>query len=643
MSAESYYIGIDVGTGSARASLVKKDGAVVASSTHETIPFRDPTDHRIFEQSTTNIWSSISAAIKDCLAESKVPPSAVKGLGFDATCSLAVSDFQGEPVTVTKGKHLGQYGDRNVILWADHRAEKEANLINSTKSVVLDYVGGTMSLPLMDYYPSQLEMEIPKILWLKNHLSPELFSRCQFFDLPDFLTYRATSNITRSCCSLTCKCSYVPNSGWEASFFETIGLSELSKERYKQIGAGKAGGLLTAGRPVGKGLSKRAAEELGLVEGTPVGSGLIDASVVELCFWVDVALIRDTFRYAGWMGTIAARYNENGNISDVLPSLGESQHRLAAVAGTSTCHLVQSPQGVFGNGVWGPYKDAVFQGWWMNEGGQSSTGQLIDFILTTHVAYPKLVELGKEQGKNIHVVLQELLEKLRVEHKVDTLTELTKDLHIYPDFHGNRSPIADPRMRGSFVGLELVSTAHTFLMYKPNQIFDKQDGGLYDLAFKYNATLEAIALQTRHIVDTLNTAGHNIKSIYMSGGQAKNLALMRLFANTCGVPVVLPFEHSGAVVLGAAMLARFAAEVSEQSAKDDGEAGETYIAPCALSGQEQGELLWKIMVEMTPVGTLVAPSASAKEKRLLEAKYRIFRESIEIQKRWRTEMDEASK
>ncbi|KAF5372004.1 hypothetical protein D9615_008106 [Tricholomella constricta] len=600
MSTAPHYIGIDVGTGSVRASLVKKDGTVVASSTYETNTYRDPNDHRIFEQSTSNIWSSISAAIRDCLEGSKVPPSAVKGLGFDATCSLAVSDFQGEPIIVTRGDQLGQYGDRNVILWADHRAEKEADLINSTKSVVLDYVGGTMSL----------EMEIPKILWLKNNMDPSLFSRCQFFDLPDFLTYRATSNVTRSSCSLTCKCSYVPSSGWNTEFFESIGLEDIVKGNYRQIGA-EAGNLLTAGRPVGKGLSKRAAAELGLQEGTPVGSGLIDA-------------------YAGWLGTIAARYKEDSKLSDLVPSLEESQHRLAAVAGTSTCHLVQSPKGVFVNGVWGPYRDAVFQGWWMNEGGQSSTGQLIDFILTTHPAFSMLVDLGKEQGKTIHVVLQETLENLRVENEVETLTELTKDLHMYPDFHGNRSPIADPRMRGSFVGLEL-------------------DSGLNDLARKYNVTLEAIALQTRHIVDQMNAKGHRITSIYMSGGQAKNLALMRLFANTCGMPVVLPFEHSGAVVLGAAMLGRFAAEVSESSAREEAEAeaegvgAETYIAPCKLSGEEQGNLLWKIMVEMTPVGTLIAPSATAKEKRLLEAKYKIFRESIETQKRWRKEMEDASK
>ena len=45
---------------------------------------------------------------------------------------------------------------------------------------------------------------------------------------------------------------------------------------------------------------------------------------------------------------------------------------------------------------------------------------------------------------------------------------------------------------------------------------------------------------------------------------------------------------------------------------------------------------------MTPPGTMVEPAASAKEKKLLEAKYKIFRESIEIQKRWRKQMEEAA-
>jgi ribulose kinase len=119
-------------------------------------------------------------------------------------------------------------------------------------------------------------MEVPKVLWLKKHMKPDLFSRCQFFDLPDFLTYRATNDSTRSCCSVTCKCSFVPESGWQPEFFEKIGLPEFVHQKYKQMGAANMQ-VLAAGLPVGRGLSSIAAEELGLLEGTAVGSGLIDA------------------------------------------------------------------------------------------------------------------------------------------------------------------------------------------------------------------------------------------------------------------------------------------------------------------------------------------------------------------------------
>lgn len=118
-------------------------------------------------------------------------------------------------------------------------------------------------------------MELPKILWLKNRMNPKHFSRCQFFDLPDYLTYRATGSIVRSCCSLACKYSYVPGAGWDGDFFEKIGLREFVSSGFAQLEAGS--GVLTAGEPVGEGLTKTAAEELGLVQGTPVGSGVIDA------------------------------------------------------------------------------------------------------------------------------------------------------------------------------------------------------------------------------------------------------------------------------------------------------------------------------------------------------------------------------
>ena len=45
---------------------------------------------------------------------------------------------------------------------------------------------------------------------------------------------------------------------------------------------------------------------------------------------------------------------------------------------------------------------------------------------------------------------------------------------------------------------------------------------------------------------------------------------------------------------------------------------------------------------MTTQGTLIEPDASPRDRKLLDAKYKIFLETIDIQKRWRKEIEEAS-
>jgi ribulose kinase len=114
-----------------------------------TITYRDESDHRIFEQSASNIWSCLAKCCKSVLQQSGVSPQAVKGVSFDATCSLTAVDDNGTPISVTKGDGLGKAGDRNIILWADHRAEKEAEEINKTGEAVLNFVGGVMSVSLL--------------------------------------------------------------------------------------------------------------------------------------------------------------------------------------------------------------------------------------------------------------------------------------------------------------------------------------------------------------------------------------------------------------------------------------------------------------------------------------------------------------
>lgn len=250
---------------------------------------------------------------------------------------------KGQPISVSRtgeseddedDKNLGREvsGEEawNVILWADHRAEEEAEQINATGEGVLGFVGKTMSvsrvrgeklsLTFSSRWRSQRRFGSAST-WTRRSLRPVCFSSECFCaarfkiraetSLPDYLTYRATTSLARSNCSLACKCSFVPpgatmthdcdggaeevsKDGWSARFFNKIGQSEhairsklaneagleqMVKDDFEQLGGipGKNGLVLTAGQPVGNGLSKEAAAELGLVEGTAVGSGVIDA------------------------------------------------------------------------------------------------------------------------------------------------------------------------------------------------------------------------------------------------------------------------------------------------------------------------------------------------------------------------------
>ena len=74
------------------------------------------------------------------------------------------------------------------------------------------------------------EMEIPKLMWLKRHL-PQAWARYgRILDLADFLTFRACGSNARSCCTITCKWTYLAHEapGWQADFLAAVGLEDLA-------------------------------------------------------------------------------------------------------------------------------------------------------------------------------------------------------------------------------------------------------------------------------------------------------------------------------------------------------------------------------------------------------------------------------
>ncbi|KAF2432822.1 Pentulose kinase [Tothia fuscella] len=581
---QDHYIGVDVGTGSARACIMNENGDIVGLASQNITLWQPQTGY--YEQSTTDIWRAICYSIKQAMLQHNIDPGSIKGIGFDATCSLAVFNTETDkPVAVTGPDFDNKDGnDRNVVLWLDHRPEDETKKINATNHNLLRYVGGKMSI----------EMEIPKVLWLKNNMPKEQFEKCKFYDLPDALTHLATGNETRSWCSVVCKQGYVPVGvdgsvkGWQEDFLTEIGLADLCEDNFKRMGGvnGVNGEYLTAGEPVGT-LCERAALEMGLPAGIAVGSGVIDA-------------------YAGWIGTVGAKVQLGADTLDSThPKNDVSQAftRLAAVAGTSTCHLAMSEKPVFVEGVWGPYRDVLIPDYWMAEGGQSATGELLKHVIETHPAHQEAMTIAQTFNSNIYDYLNSHLREMATLKNApnENVSWLGRHFFFYGDLFGNRSPVADADMRGSVVGLS-------------------SDKSIDGLALYYYGTMEFIALQTRQIIETMNKSGHIISSIFMSGSQCQNDILMDLISSACDMPVLIPRYVHAAVVHGAAMLGAKAA---------------------SHAGGGKGKELWDIMDSMSKVGRAVYPTKDVSEKKLLDAKFKVFLQQCEEQQRWRQEVDSA--
>ncbi|XP_060900252.1 FGGY carbohydrate kinase domain-containing protein isoform X1 [Labrus mixtus] len=490
--AEVYYVGVDVGTASVRAALVTRTG-LLKSTAEEPISIWEPqSDHYV--QSSTEIWDTVCTVVKR--VTHSVERSQVRGIGFDATCSLVVLDQSFQPVPVNQDGD----GRRNVVMWMDHRAEEQAARITNTDHGVLSRVGGVMSP----------EMQPPKLLWLKENLRESCWNKAaHFFDLPDFLSWKATGSLTRSLCTLVCKWTYCPPEGWDSSFWTSIGLEDLLENNFSRIGSVTC----PPGSPLGHGLTQAAAADLGLEQGTAVGASLIDA-------------------HAGGLGVIGADVT-----GFQLPCEDQPiSSRMAMICGTSTCHMAISEQPLFVPGVWGPCLSAMVPDMWLNEGGQSATGRLIEHMVKGHVAYTQLQEQARQRcpitGENIYSYLNSHLSLMA--NSPSAVDLLGSSLHVWPDFHGNRSPLADPTLKGMVIGLQLSQT-------------------LDDLALLYLATVQALALGTLHILESMKEAGHDIRTLFLCGGLSKNSLFVQIHANATGLPVVLP-DQQEAVLIGAAVL-----------------------------------------------------------------------------------------
>ena len=400
-----------------------------------------------------------------------------KALRITVPAALAQAGLRGEDITALSVDGTsctvvccGRDGTvlRPAIMWMDQRAFSEARRVSLTQDPVLQYVSGHESAEWM----------IPKALWLKVN-EPEIYESADLIvEGTDWLTFRLTGEWTASLCNATAKWNYArPAGGYPVGLLEAVNASELLNKWPTQV--------LPLGAPAGE-LSASAAAELGLKAGTLVARGGIDA-------------------YAATLGS-----------GVVVPG------RMAMVMGSSTCHMALSDQAIFGSHVWGPYPDALIDGTWVLEGGQTATGSILAW-LADNFAGRETAEASRG-GEDRFAYL---------DAKAAEIPPGAEGLVVLDYWQGNRTPLRDPLARGAIWGLSL----------------------RHSLPHVWRAVLEGTAMGSRHIIEDLAEAGFTVEGIYACGGGARSDLWLQIHADITGIPLYLSALTHEASVLGTAMCA----------------------------------------------------------------------------------------
>jgi FGGY-family pentulose kinase len=357
---------------------------------------------------------------------------------------------------------------RPALLWMDERAHEAAATLTRLGSPHFRYCGGSLSPQWM----------LPKALWLKQH-EPDTYARATWLvEATDLLTHRLTGEWTASLDNATAKWNYVrPLGGWPLEVLKAAGLEELLDKWPRRV--------LPVGSVVGP-LDRAVADATGLTPATLVAQGGIDA-------------------HAGMIGLGAIDAGD-----------------LALIIGSSTCHMALTAAPVFAD-IWGPYPDAIADGAFLLEGGQTATGSIVQWLLG-------LAGLADDDAAGRTRALAAL------ESEARRVPAGAEGLLVLDHFQGNRTPHKDPHARGAFIGLTLGhSRAHLLR-------------GAY----------EAVAFGTRAILDNLATHGFGLRRLVAGGGGTRSPLWMQIHADVLGRSIELP-ETPEPMALGAALWAGLAA------------------------------------------------------------------------------------
>ncbi|MCY2953803.1 MAG: ribulokinase [Planctomycetota bacterium] len=401
--AWQYAIGLDFGTESARVLVVDiKDGRIVGQAAHnyehgvidQTLPGSDdklPPDYAL--QHPRDWLASMGIACRAALAQAKISPDQVVGIGVDFTsCTMLPCLRDGTPLCCVDRFRTTPLAWPK--LWKHHGAKAETDRINETarrrKEKWLARYGGIIGI----------EWFFPKVLETLNH-EPKVYDAAEvWIEGGDWLVWQLVAGPFPHCASVTPPRSTC-QAGYKAMWNAHTGYP--SREYFRAVHPKMAGvvtekmpgTLLSPGQQAGL-LTNGMADLLGVRAGIPISAAIIDA-------------------HAG------------------VPGAGVASHSsIVLVMGTSSCHMMNSRIEKLVPGVAWVVEGGILPGFFGYETGQASVGDAFAWV-----------------AKTLNLSHQEL------NQRAARLPPGSGGVLALDWLNGCRTPLMDGRLSGSFAGITL--------------------------------------------------------------------------------------------------------------------------------------------------------------------------------------------
>ena len=408
--AEKYVIGVDYGTLSGRALVVRvSDGAEMGSAVFE---YPNAVMDRVLNSSGKALgpdWALqdpndyvevLKHTVPEALKESGINAADVVGIATDFTaCTMIPVLEDGTPLN-----QLPEFKDNPhayVKLWKHHAAQPHADRINA--------VARERNEKWLPRYGGQIssEWELAKGLQILEE-APDVYNAMwKFVEAADWIIWQLCGTYIRNACTAGYKGNLQDGAYPSREYFAALNpaFAGFAEEKI----AHTIGELGDNAGP----LTSQASSWTGLPKGIAVAVGNVDAHVT----------------------APAAKATEPG--------------QMVAIMGTSTCHVMNHDAITEVPGMCGVVDGGIVSGLYGYEAGQSGVGDIFAWYVNNQVPQ-RYFDDAKAANKSIHQYLTDI----SADEAVGAHGLVALDWHS-----GNRSVLVDHELSGTIVGLTLTTTA----------------------------------------------------------------------------------------------------------------------------------------------------------------------------------------